>query len=404
VNRVVVTGLGVICALGDSVGAVGDALRAGAGAIAPLSASNPDRTSAWVGAEIQRFDPLSHFESGQLGLLDRATQFALYAARGAVADAGFDRLTGMGPRCAAIIGSGMGNAQAIENGYRDLYVEKKRRTHPLTVPRVMMNAAVSHITMEHGITGPSFMVASACASANQAITSAYHMVRSGTVDVAVTGGTEACLTTGVLMSWEALRVMAPDTCRPFSRDRVGMVLGEGAAVFVLESLDHAKARGAVIHAEIVGAGMSSDAGNIVLPTLEGPVSALRACLADARLNPEQVGYINAHGTGTTANDVTETRAIRVALGETAERLFVSSTKSMHGHLLGGAGAVELLVTVLALRDGFIPPTVNFTESDPECDLDYVPNQARDEQVEVALSNSFAFGGHNSVIAARRFGH
>jgi len=256
--------------------------------------------------------------------------------------------------------------------------------------------------MEHGITGPSFSVASACSSANHAIGLAFHMIRSGSADAAVTGGAEATVTYGTMKGWDALRVMAPDTCRPFCKDRKGMVLGEGAAILVLENLERAKARGARIHGEIIGFGMSSDAGDIVLPAASGAAAAMRNCIADAGLQPEDVDYINAHGTGTTANDVTETKAIHMTFGAHAKNLMVSSTKSMHGHALGAAGAIELAASLLALRDGFIPPTANFTEADPQCDLDYVPNAVREAQAEVAISNSFAFGGHNAVVAARRY--
>jgi nodulation protein E len=255
--------------------------------------------------------------------------------------------------------------------------------------------------MEHGITGPSFTIASACASANHAIGVAYHMVRSGSVDVAVTGGTESVFAFGVIKAWEALRVMASDTCRPFSKGRGGMVLGEGSAILVLESRARAAARGAEILGEIVGFGMSSDAADIVLPSAVGAAGAISACLEDAGLKPEDVDYINAHGTGTVANDATETKAIHAAFGDHAKKLMVSSTKSMHGHAMGAAGALEIAATLIAMREGFVPPTVNYTAADPECDLDYVPNEARQVQIDVALSNSFAFGGHNAVLAVRR---
>jgi len=255
--------------------------------------------------------------------------------------------------------------------------------------------------MEHGIRGPVFAVSSACASANHAMGLAFQMVRAGTVEVAVAGGAEAALTQGALMAWDAMRIMAPDTCRPFSLERKGLVLGEGAAMVVLENMSRAKARGATIIGEIIGFGMSSDASDIVLPSLEGAASAMRACLADAGLAPEQVDYINAHGTGTTVNDITETHAIREVFGSHAERLAVSSTKSLHGHALGAAGAIEMAATLIAMRHGFIPPTANFEAADPQCDLDYVPNEAREAKMEVALSNSFAFGGLNAVLAIRR---
>jgi nodulation protein E len=301
-----------------------------------------------------------------------------------------------------VLGAGVGGQTTQDENYFRVYREGAKRLHPFTIPKLMISAAASHITMEHGITGPSFTVASACASANHAIGIAFHMVRSGSVEVAITGGTEATITFGTMKGWDALRVMAPDTCRPFSRDRKGMVLGEGAAVAVLESLERAQARGAEILAEVVGFGMRSDAGDIVLPSPEGAAAAIRGCLADARLAPEQVDYINAHGTGTAANDITETKAIHAVMGPHAKRLAVSSTKSMHGHALGAAGALELAATVIALRDGFIPPTANFTEADAQCDLDYVPNEARAQPIGVAMSNSFAFGGQNAVLGLRAF--
>jgi nodulation protein E len=295
----------------------------------------------------------------------------------------------------------VGGMTTLDDGFHRLYAEGSKRVHPLTIPKMMISAAVSHLTIAHHITGPSFTVASACASANHAMGVAFQMVRSGMAEAALTGGCEAVFTLGAMKSWEALRVMAPDTCRPFSRKRLGMVLGEGAAILVLEERDHAVARGADILAEIAGCGMSSDAADIVLPSEAGATAAMAACLADAGLKPEDVGYINAHGTGTQANDATETRAIHAVFGERAKKIPVSSTKAMHGHALGAAGAIELAATVIAMREGFIPPTVNYDEPDPGCDLDYVPNEARQARFDVALSNSFAFGGHNGVIAVKR---
>jgi nodulation protein E len=268
----------------------------------------------------------------------------------------------------------------------------------------MANAGASHISMEFGITGPSFTISTACSSAGHAIGQAYWMVRSGVTDLALTGGSEAPFSFGILKAWEAMRVVSPDTCRPFSRDRRGMILGEGSAMFVLEPLEAARARGARIHAEIVGFGMSADACHITQPSSDGAARAMRAALRDAGLAPEQIGYINAHGTATLANDPTETAAIRSVFGAHTAKMPVSSTKSMHGHALGAAAALECLATVLALRDGVLPPTANFNEPDPDCDLDVVPNQARPAQVEYALSNSFAFGGLNAVLALRGAGN
>ena len=401
-NRVVVTGLGVFSALGKTTAEFEAALRAGRSCIAPLTVVSTDALIVKVGAEIRDFEPARHFTEAKLALLDRFAQFGMMAAREAIADSGVNFRSGPGHRTAAIIGSGAAGQTTLDENYFKIYAQGQKRLHPFTIPKLMINAPTSHITMEHGITGPSFSVASACSSSNHAIGVAFHMVRSGAVDMAVTGGTEATVTIGTLKGWEALRVMAPDTCRPFSKDRKGMVLGEGAAIMVIERLDSAKARGAKIYAEISGFGSTSDAGDIVLPSAEGAAGAMRACLADAGLNPEEVNYVNAHGTGTTANDVTETKAIHMTFGAHAKKLMVSSTKSMHGHALGGAGAIELAATIVGLRGDFVPPTANFTEADPQCDLDYVPNDARAAKVGAAISNSFAFGGHNAVLAVKRF--
>ncbi len=273
----------------------------------------------------------------------------------------------------------------------------------MIVPRTMANAAASYITMRYGLTGPSFTLSTACSSASHAIGQAFWLIRQGTLDAAITGGSEAPFSLGHLKAWEALRVVAPETCRPFSKDRKGMILGEGAAMLTLETLEMAEARGARIYAEIVGFGMGADAHHITQPSAEGCARAMRSALADAGIAADQVGYINAHGTGTITNDATESAAIRMAFGAVADRLAVSSTKSVHGHTLGAAGAVEAVATALALRDGFLPPTANFQEADPQCDLDVIPNVGRRVGVEYALSNSFAFGGLNAVLVFRRLG-
>ena len=399
-NRVVITGLGIVSPLGMNVADVTARLRTGRSAIGPITVIPTDGLITKIGAEVSDFDPSAHFADKQLTLLDRCAQFALVASREAITQSGLTFRDGLGQRTATIIGAGVGGMVTLDESFHRVYAEKAKRIHPLTIPKFMISAAMSHITMEHGITGPSFTVASACASANHAIGVAFHMVRAGSVDVAVTGGTEAVFTFGTIMGWEALRVMAPDTCRPFSRNRRGMVLGEGAAITVLEDRARAEARGAEILAEIVGVGMSSDAQDIVLPSAVGAAGAMQACLDDAKLTAAEVGYINAHGTGTLANDVTETKAIHMVFGDHAKKLAVSSTKSMHGHALGASGALELAATVMALRQGFIPPTANFIEADPDCDLDYVPNEAREARVKVAMSNSFAFGGHNAALAIK----
>jgi nodulation protein E len=400
-HRVVVTGYGCVSPLGLDAEASWQAMREGRSAIGPITGIPTDILNVRIAAEVRDFDPSLHFDPKRLVLLDRFTQFALVAAREAVARSGLRLDGGLAQRTAAIIGTSVGGQIAIDDSYRRLYGEGVPRVHPLTIPRFMVNAAASHISMEFGITGPAFSVASACASANHAIGQAFHMLRSGRIDAAITGGAEACIAVGPVKAWEALRVMATDTCRPFSKDRKGMVLGEGAAIFVLETLEGARARGAPIHAELAGFGMSADAGDIVQPSAEGAVRAIEGALEDAGMAPEEVGYVNAHGTGTAANDATETAALHRAFGDHARRLAVSSTKAVHGHALGAAGALELLAAIRALVEGVVPPTANYTEPDPECDLDYVPNEAREQRVEAALSNSFAFGGLNAVLALRR---
>ncbi|HET7063784.1 MAG TPA: beta-ketoacyl-[acyl-carrier-protein] synthase family protein [Rudaea sp.] len=401
-RRVAITGMGAICALGHDASATWTAMREGRSAIGPIMNIPTDLLNIKVAAEVQGYDPLAHFDSKRLVLLDRVSQFALIAAREAVTQSGLDfRNDARGESTACIIGTGIGGENTHDEQSRRFYGDKNPRVHPLTIVRLMANAPACQITMEYGLTGPSFAVVSACASANHAMAQAFEMVRSGKVDFAVTGGTEACITVPTVKAWEAVRVTADDTCRPFCKQRRGMVLGEGAAVFVLEEYAHARARGATILAEFAGAGMSADAGDIVLPSEIGAARALSAALADAGLNTDDVDYINAHGTGTPANDPTESKAIRRVFGANADALCVSSTKSMHGHALGAAGAIELVAAIGALREGIIPPTANFIDADPECDLDYVPNVAREKPVRAVLSNSFAFGGLNAVVAIAR---
>jgi nodulation protein E len=401
-RRVVITGMGAISPLGVGAAALWQGLREGRSAIGPLRHPDAERLRVKVAAQVpESFDPAAHIDERTLPLLDRTSEFALHAAREAVAQSGVDFAGGLGLRTAVIVGTGVGGETTQDEQSRRLYAENAPRAHPLTIVRLMTNASASQISIAYGLHGPTYAVASACASANHAIIQAAQMIRYGLADAAVTGGTEACLTYGALRAWEAMRVVADDTCRPFSANRRGLVLGEGAAIFVLESLEHAQARGATILAELAGTGMSADASDIVMPSAEGAATAMRLALAEAELNPQDVDYINAHGTGTQANDVTETRAIRLAFGAYADRLAVSSTKSMHGHALGASGALELVAAIGALREGVVPPTANLDQVDPACDLDYVPNVAREMPVRAVLSNSFAFGGLNAVLALKR---
>ncbi len=397
-RQVVVTGLGCISALGHNTGQFRRALAQGEGGIRPLEGFDPGMLKMGIAAQIQGFRPEEHFPGSEVPLLDRHVQFALVAAREAVADAGLS--AGELKSAAAVIGTGCGGKETDEITYHRLYRENSTRVHPLTIPRGMPCAAAGQISMQMGITGPVYTVSSACASANHAVSQAVMLIRSGLADVAVTGGADAPFTFGLIKAWEAMRVLTRDTCRPFSADRSGMVLGEGAGIVVLESLEHARSRGARVHVELAGIGMSSDAGHITDPSVEGALSAMTSALRDARMAPEDVDYVNAHGTGTRANDVSETQALKTLFQEHAYEMAVSSTKSMHGHALGAAGGLELIATIMALQENLAPPTMNFTEAGEGCDLDYVPNASREMRIDVALSNSFAFGGLNSVLALR----
>ena len=401
-RRVVITGMGAISALGHTADETWQGMREGRSGIAPLAGFDDPTLRVRIAGQVRDYDPLKYFDEKKLLLLDRVSQFALVAAREAVSQSGLEfRESGIGQRTACVVGTGTGGEQTNDECSRRLYKEGNPRMHPLSIVRRMMSAPASQVSIDLGITGPTFVTSSACASANHALAQAFALVRSGLCDVALAGGTEACITLGVLRAWEAMRVLADDTCRPFCKQRRGLVLAEGAGMFVLEDFDHARARGAEILAEFAGAGMSADAGDIVLPSDLGASRAIEAALKDARLNVSDVDYINAHGTGTPANDPTETRAIRKVFGDYADSLAVSSTKSVHGHALGAAGAIELVAAIGSLRHQVAPPTANFLDPDPECDLDYVPNTPREREVRAVLSNAFAFGGLNAVVALKR---
>jgi nodulation protein E len=401
-RRVAVTGLGVISAIGHNALAFWQALEAGCSGIAPIEAVDRSLLRFSNGAEVRNYAPVQYFDEKELGLLDRFAQFGVIAAREAIAAAGVQWTQELRESTAIITGSCTGGQTTEDDGFVNLYRNNIPRVNPFTIPRTMENAAASRISLETGVVGPTYTISTACSSSNHAIGQAFWMVRSGAVELAITGGSEAVFSLGFLKAWEAMRVVSPDTCRPFSKDRRGLILGEGASMLVLEPLDAARARGASILGEIVGFGMSSDAFHITQPSPDGAARAMRAALSDAGVAPEQIGYVNAHGTATVANDAAETIAIRKVFGAHADRLAVSSTKSMHGHTLGAAGALEAAATLLALRNGILPPTANFNQQDPACDLDVVPNIARPAALEFALSNSFAFGGLNAVLAFRRF--
>ncbi|MDA5094779.1 beta-ketoacyl-[acyl-carrier-protein] synthase family protein [Aliiroseovarius sp. KMU-50] len=399
-RRVVITGQGSINALGRNVAETLEAMREGRCGISNLEFQDVERLSIRIGGQIKGYDPEAHFNRQKISLYDRFTQFTMLAAEEALTQSGLSFSGEMATRSGVVLGTSGGGMNTLDENYRSVYEDGKNRVHPFVVPKLMNNAAASHVSMEWNLKGPSFTVATACASSNHAMGQAMQMIRSGMADVMVTGGSEAMLCFGGIKAWEGLRVMSKDACRPFSANRNGMVQGEGAAVFVFEEYEHAKARGAEIIAEVAGFAMSSDAADIVMPSKQGAARAIKGALLDAKLNPEDVCYINAHGTGTAANDKTECAAVADAFGHHADDLMISSTKSMHGHLIGGTGAVELLACIMALRDGVIAPTIGYQEPDPECALDVVPNEAREARVDAVLSNAFAFGGLNAVLALR----
>jgi nodulation protein E len=397
-RRVAITGVGAITALGPDLPSLWSGVTQATCGIRPIANIPTDRLLVSHAAEIAGFDPAAHFQDRRLPMLDRTSQLALVAAREAMAASGL--AIGDPARAGAILGAAIGQ-ETFDTSYMALYGENARRLHPMTVPRIMPNAPASHVSMEFGINGPSFSTASACASSAHAAGIAFQMIRAGLIDVAVTGGSDASIVVGFMKAWDALRVLSPDACRPFSRDRTGLVIGEAAAILVLEEWHHARARGADIIAELAGFGMSADAGELTAPDAAGAARAMQAALADARLNPEDVDYVNAHGTATRLNDKTEVAALRRVFGDRTDRLPISSTKSMVGHCLNAGGAVELAVTALALRHGILPPTAGFRQPDPDCAIDCVPNEARAAPIRVAMSNSFAFGGLNAVLMIRK---
>jgi len=400
-NRVVVTGVGVVSPVGSTIDAFWSALVEGRSGIAPITLIPTDRLNARVAAQVLDFDPATHIDPRRAHAMDRFAQFAVAAAHSAVQDAQLPLDDALKLDVATVIGTGVGGQNTQDSQYHRLYAENARKLHPLTIPRLMVNAAASHVSMELGLKGPTYSVATACASGTHAIGQAFHMLRSGQASVAIAGGTDACITVGTIKGWEALRVLASDTCRPFSLTRSGFVLGEGAAMVVLETRERAVARGARIYAELLGFGMSADAGDITAADPDGAARAMQAALRDASMNADAIDYVNAHGTGTPLNDRTETVALRRVFGAHADRLAVSSCKAVLGHSLGASGALEFVATALALDRQVIPPTANYEEPDPECDLDVVPNVARQAPIRVAISNSFAFGGLNAVLAVGR---
>lgn len=409
-RRVVITGLGIVSPVGQNPEDFFNALMAGRSGIRRMESSFADKLAVRIAATVADFDPSAHFTKMQLTGMDRFSQMALVAARQAMQDAMLDIPEADRPRAGVSMGTCMGGASTLEDGYVEIFQRENPRMRPLSVLLGMNNAAASHLSLNFHLQGPNITYSTACASSAIAIGEAYRHIKYGHADVMLAGGSEAMLTHGVMKAWEALRTLAledPDdpaaSCKPFSKQRSGLVLGEGAAVLVLEEAEHAVKRGAKIHAEIGGYDSTADATHITKPDSAGQARAIQNALRDANLQPQDIGYINAHGTATLAGDVEETRAIKQVFGEHAYRIPVSSTKSMHGHLMGATGAVEFMASVMAMQRNAIPPTINLTQPDPECDLDYVPNLGRrDVALNAVMSNSFAFGGSNAVLIAKRF--
>jgi nodulation protein E len=401
---VAITGLGIVSCLGAGAAATLDALRNARSGVRRIESIDTALLNCRIGGEV----PLDAHEGLHRGH-DRFTRFALIAAEEAAAQANFATI-GVDPeRRGSLMGTGLGGCETLDAGYKRVYKDGSTRVAPATIPSSMYNAAASAIATKYGAKGVSYAVVSACASSAHAIGLAAQAIRSGQAEAMLAGGADAPLTYGIIRAWESMRVLAVDeqhparACRPFSADRKGLVLAEGAGVFVLETFENAERRGQPILGEIIGFGATSDAGHVTDPSADGAARALRMALRDAAIEPQDVGYINAHGTATRANDATETRAIREVFGDHADRMPVSSTKSMHGHAMGASGAIEIAASLIALNAGVIPPTINLDSPDPECDLDYVPNAARNGTAAVFLSNSFGFGGMNAVLAVRTRG-
>ncbi len=399
-KRIVVTGMGAVSAAGIGSKALWHAARDGRSCVSEPTFPRPYRGRIRLAAQVRDFDASQFLEAGVLAFCDPVTSTLLVATDEAIAAAGLLHAKPMGPRTATIIGTGVGGAHTIEDSLYTVFVNEGR-PDALAIPRLIASSCPAMVSMRYGATGPCFAVASACSSATQAIGMGAHMIRSGMIDRAIVGGTEDCVVNGGMLAWEGLRVLTPTACRPFSKDRNGMVLGCGAAVFILETAEAAAARNAPVLAEISGYGTTSDAKDPVRPDVQGAFAAMQAALLDAGISADEIDYVNAHGTGTTINDTTEAAALGLIFGARLPQVPVSSTKPIHGHALGAAGALELVVTIGALREGIIPPTINWNKADEKCPVDAVPNEARPMPIRTALTNSFAFGGINATLVVRR---
>jgi len=394
-RNVVVTGYGVVSPIGADAASFRDGLHHGRCGIAKDEFSIEELSITLPGARVRDIDDRINALGPALKRADRVSQMATLAADEAIAHAGLEIDDETSMRTACIIGSGIGGQGSFDRSYYDM-LKKERRPHPLTILRVIPNAPASHVSIRHGLRGPSFAIASACASATHSIGVCADMIRAGSADVGLAGASEAVLTYGALEAWSAMRILADETCRPFSKNRNGLSIGEGAGILVLEEEERARARGANNIARLSGFGMNADGKDMINPSMEGAAACMKTAMAGIRVDDPSAIYVNAHGTGTFLNDPTETKAIRETFGAGADELIVSSTKSMHGHLLGAAGGIEAIAALMTLETGIVPPTINLDEPDEDCDLNYAPNEAVERRIDVALSNSFAFGGMNAA--------
>jgi len=406
-KRVAITGMGVISPVGNRTTVFFSNLMTGKSGVRRMTSDFSSQLSVKIAAEAD-FYPADYFSKKQIGSLDRVTLMALAAASQAWEDSGITLAEEEKNRAGVYLGTGMGGSPSLDELFVQLYKKAASRVNPLFVPKIMSNAPASHVSIRYGLSGPCLTFSTACSSSAVAIGESFRQIKSGYCDVMLAGGTECLLTYGSFKSWESLGVLATEdpedpsaSCKPFAKDRSGFVLGEGAALLVLEEMEHAQKRGAKMLGEIIGYGSAADASHIVRPSAAGQARAIRLALDEAQIGPDAIDYINAHGTATAANDLAETQALKEVFGKRAYAIPVSSTKSMHGHLLGAAGAVEFVAAVLAMTNGAVPPTAHLRVPDPDCDLDYVPNRGRTGvDIKTIMSNSFAFGGTNAVLIAR----
>ena len=409
-RRVVITGMGAITPVGNTVKDYWESLLAGKSGVDRITLFDASEYATKIAAEVKNFDPLEHFDRKEARKLDRYTQFAMVASTEAINDSGLDLESEDRDRIGVIVGSGIGGMMVFEDEHTKLVKSGPRRVSPFFIPMMIGDIAAGQISMKYNLKGPNYGTVSACATAGHAIGSALRAIQYGDADVMICGGAEATICPMGVAGFNAMKAISTrndepqKASRPFDAQRDGFVMGEGSGILVLEELEHALARGAKIYAEMAGISFTADAHHITQPAPggEGAIRAMRGALKDAGVKPEQVSYINAHGTSTDANDRNETAAIKTVFGDYAYQVPVSSTKSMTGHLLGASGGIEAVASVMAIKDGKIPPTINYEHPDPDCDLNYVPNQAIEREVDVAISNSFGFGGHNVCLCFRKY--